>query len=220
MHWTRPHLALAPYPGRFARVDLIGPDDTGREEVEAFIAAVYQARYRARLRSFLPHLLAYYGARGQLVAAAGLRSGDEGRLFAEQYLAAPIETVMAERRIAWITRDAVVEVGSFAATTPGIARELILHVTCMLSAARRPWVLFVATQQLRNAVQRLQLSPIELAEASADRLVDQGSDWGDYYAAHPRLMCGNVVQGVACLQRKRAKDDHVDGPAHCMAAMS
>lgn len=220
MHWIRPHVTLAPFPGRFARVDLLGPDDTGRVEVEAFIAAVYHARYRATLRSFMPHLLAYYDATGQLVAAMGLRSGDEGRLFAEQYLASPIETVMAERGIAWITRDAVVEAGSFAATTPGIARELILQVTCMLSAARRPWVLFVATQQLRNAVQRLRLSPIELADASADCLLDQGSDWGDYYASRPRLMCGNIVQGGAWLHGKRAMDDHMDGPAHCMAALS
>lgn len=220
MHWIHPHVTLAPFPGRFARVALFGPEEAGRHFVEAFISSVYLARYRARLRSFMPHLLAYYDDEGQLVAAVGLRSADEGRLFAEQYLAAPIETVMAQRGIAWITRDAVVEVGNFAAVTPGIARELILQITCMMSSARRPWVLFVATQQLRNAFQRLQLSPIELAEASADRLVDKGSDWGDYYTSRPRLMCGNVAQGRAYLRGSRVADDRADWLTTCMAAMS
>lgn len=220
MHWIRPHVELAPFPGRFSRVALFGPDDDGRPAVEAFVSAVYLARYNARLHSFMPQLLAYYDDQDQLVAAVGIRSADEGPLFSEQYLPSPVESVMAQRGIAWIAREHIVEVGNFAAVTPGVARELILQVTCMLSAARRPWVLFVATQQLRNAFRRLHLSPIELAEARAERLADQGSDWGDYYASHPRLMCGNVAQGKAYLQGARAEDDRVDWLAPCMAAMS
>lgn len=218
MHWIRPHVALAPFPGRFARVALFGPDDAGRHAVEAFVAAVYLARYQARLRRFFPHLIAYYDDQEHLVAAVGLRSADEGQLFAEQYLAAPIETVMAQRGIARVTRDAVVEVGNFAAVTPGIARELILQATCILSSAHRPWVLFVATQQLRNAFQRLHLSPIELADATADRLVDHGSDWGDYYASRPRLMCGNVAQGNAYLHRRNTVEDRADWQVACRVA--
>lgn len=219
MHWLRPHVSLAPFPGRFARVELLDPDDAARAQVETFIAAIYLARYGARLRSFMPHLLAYYDVHGQLVAAVGMRSGDEGPLFAEQYLPAPVEAVMASRGLARITRDAVVEVGGFAAATPGTARELILQVTCLLARARRPWVLFVATQQLRNAFQRLHLSPIELAEAREDRLLDRGSDWGDYYASRPRLMCGNVAQGGAYLHGQET-EPKADWLAPCMAVMS
>lgn len=220
MHWIRPHVALSPFSGRFARVAYFAPGDAGRPVVEAFISAVYLARYHARLRNFLPHLLAYYDDQGQLLAAAGLRSAGEDRLFAEQYLTAPIEAVLAQRGIAWVGREEVVEVGNFAAITPGAARELIMEVTCMLSAARRPWVLFVATQQLRNAFQRLHLSPIELAEASAYRLRDQGSDWGDYYASRPRLMCGNATKGSAFLHDKCKADTPADWQARCMAATS
>jgi hypothetical protein len=217
MHWIRPHIALSPSPGRFAQVALFGPNDVGRRLVENFIAAVYLARYQARLSCFFPHLLAYYDNQGQLVAAVGLRSGDEGSLFAEQYLEQPVEVVMAQRAIAQIRRQDVVEVGNFAAITPGLARELIMQVTCTLAKARRPWVLFVATQQLRNAFQRLHLSPIELAEANPDRLTDQESDWGDYYASRPRLMCGNVAQGNAFLHRERAEDQWTGWQVPCMA---
>lgn len=220
MHWIRPHLALAPLPGRFTRVALFGPDAPGRPEVEGFISAVYLARYGARLHSFMPQLLAFYDDQHQLLAAVGLRSADEGRLFSEQYLTSPVEAVMAQRGLAWVTRAEIVEVGNFAAVTPGIARELILQVTCMLAAARRPWVLFVATQQLRNAFRRLHLSPIELAEASAERLTDKGSDWGDYYASHPKLMCGNVAQGKAYLPSAGTSDEPDAWLSPCMAVMS
>ncbi len=220
MHWIRPHIELAPFPGRFARVALYGPEDDGRAAVEAFISTVYFTRYHARLRGFLPHLLAYYDDQNRLMAAVGLRSADEGRLFCEQYLASPVETVMAQRGIARAARTDIVEFGNFAAVTPGTARELILQVTCMLSAARRPWVVFVATQQLRNAFRRLHLSPIELAAASAEHLVDQDSDWGDYYASQPRLMCGNVAHGKAYLHGARAMDAHADRHSPCLAAMS
>ena len=218
MHWIRPHVSLAPFPGRFAGVRLVDPADAGRESVERFIADVYLHRYGARLRSFLPHLLAYEDSAGSLVAAVGLRSGREGELFVEQYLDAPIEWAMPLRGITRaVDRRAVVEVGNFAATTPGIARELIVQLAHLLHEARMDWVLFVATQQLRNAFQRLHLSTVELAEARADHLRELCSDWGDYYASRPRLMCGNVAEGMALLRDAAAHPAPCAAPVLCLA---
>lgn len=221
MHWIRPHVSLAPFPGRFAGVRLVDPIDARREAVERFIADVYLHRYGARLRSFLPHLLAYEDSAGTLVAAVGLRSGGEGDLFVEQYLEAPIESAMPQRGIVrTVDRRAVVEVGNFAATTPGIARELIVQVAYLLHQARMDWVLFVATQQLRNAFQRLHLSTVELAEARVDDLRERCSDWGDYYASRPRLMCGNVAEGVALLRGSATPPVPCAAPVLCLAGAS
>ena len=218
MHWIRPHVSLAPFPGRFADVRLVDPVDPRREAVERFIADVYLHRFGARLRSFLPHLLAYEDSAGRLVAAVGLRSGGEGDLFVEQYLDAPIESAMRQRGITRaVDRRAVVEVGNFAATTPGIARELIVQLAHLLHEARMDWVLFVATQQLRNAFQRLHLSTVELAEARADHLRELCSDWGDYYASRPRLMCGNVAEGMALLRDAAAQPAPCAAPVLCLA---
>ena len=109
-----------------------------------------------------------------------------------------------------VDRRRVVEVGNFAATSPGIARELILQLALTLQAAGMDWVLLVATQQLRNAFERLRLPMLELAEARAERLGDAGADWGRYNDARPRLICGNLAEGVAYLRG-------VERPAACTA---
>lgn len=188
-------------PQGFANGALIGVDDARRADTEAFIAQVYRARYGAELSRFLPHLLAFRNAAGGLQAAVGLRSGNEGALFVEQYLDMPAEAAIAQRIGAPVSRDQLVEVGNFGAQTAGDARELILHLTCWLHAAGFRWVLFAATRQLRNAFDRLHLATVELADADASRLTDDHNQWGRYYDAQPKLMFGDIAAGHAYLQR-------------------
>jgi Thermostable hemolysin len=211
MPWS-PVSILAPLPGRFVRASLVERHDPQRKAVEAFIARIYRDRYGATLRSFLPHLLAYRDADGDMVAAVGLRMASEGDLFVEHYLDGRAEQVLAERRIADVSRAELAEVGNFSAATPGAARELILQLTWALHAAHVRWVLFAATRQLRNSFDRLHLSTLELADARADRLGDDGLQWGSYYASQPRVVCGDVVSGHAYLQR-RMQVETVDAPS-------
>ena len=190
---------LAPHPGRFAEAALVGPDHPQRAEVEAFIAGIYRQRFQAEVRRFMPQLLAYRDTRGDLVAAVGLRHAASGPLFVEHYLDAPVETVLTQCLPAAPARTQIAEVGHFAASTAGVARELIVQLAWVLSAAQVDWVLFVATQQLRNAFVRLHLAPIDLVAARAERMGDSAADWGRYYETQPRLMCGNIREGVAFL---------------------
>ena len=62
----------------------------------------------------------------------------------------------------------------------------------------------------RDRKSRLRLPMLELAEARAERLGDAGADWGRYYDARPRLICGNLAEGVAYLRG-------VERPAACTA---
>ena len=188
-------------PQGFANGALIGIDDARRADTEAFIAQVYRARYGAELTRFLPHLLAFRNAAGGLQAAVGLRSGNEGALFVEQYLDVPAEAAIARVIGGPVMRDQLVEVGNFGAQTAGDARELILHLTCWLHAAGFRWVLFAATRQLRNAFDRLHLATVELADANASRLTDDDNHWGRYYDTQPKLMFGDIAAGHAYLQR-------------------
>ncbi|HVL09876.1 MAG TPA: thermostable hemolysin [Burkholderiaceae bacterium] len=210
MSWI-PTSILAPLPGRFAHASLVSSNDPQRPAVEDFIRKIYWERYEASLHSFLPHLLAYRDTDGNMIAAVGLRLGSEGDLFVEQYLDGRAEHVIAKRRIANVPRTALAEVGNFAALTPGTARELILQLTWTLHSAHVRWVLFAATKQLRNAFDRLHLSTIELADASADRLDGDRLQWGRYYDSEPRVMCGNVVSGHSYLQQQ-LKLDGTDSP--------
>jgi hypothetical protein len=67
-------------------------------------------------------------------------------------------------------------------------------LTGTLHAAGLRWALFVATRQLHNSFDRLRVATMDLGEARGDP-----SDWGDYYAAQPRLMPGDITAGHAFL---------------------
>jgi hypothetical protein len=188
----------------FAQGALVDISDTRRAETEAFIAQVYRARYGAGLASFLPHLLAFRNDADMLRAAVGLRSGDEGPLFVEQYLDMPAEAAIAAHLGRPVSRGALVEAGNFGAMRAGDARALIVHMTHWLHLAGFRWVLFAATRQLRNTFDRLHLGTIDLAPALASRLVGDTSDWGRYYDTQPRLMFGDIGAGHAWLMRSGA----------------
>ena len=184
-----------------------------RAEVEAYIARIYMQRYGAVLRSFLPYLLVYRDASGDIRAAVGLRRGGDGGFFVEQYLDAPAEQAIAAVTGRAVQRNEMVEVGNFASTSAGDARELILQLTASLHAEGLRWVLFAATRQLRNAFDRLHLSTVELAEARSDRLSGDHSDWGSYYEAQPKVMFGDIAAGHAYLARLAAAVDDEARPA-------
>ena len=54
----------------------------------------------------------------------------------------------------------------------------------------------------------------------ADHLRELCSDWGDYYASRPRLMCGNVAEGVALLRDTAAQPAPCAAPVLCLAGAS
>jgi hypothetical protein len=205
MSWI-PASSAATFSPRLPQSQVVGPQDPCRSEVEQFIAHVYHERYGATLHAFLPQLLAFRDAQGLLVAAVGMRVGSEGPLFVEQYLDEPVQAILSHREIATVGRDRIAEIGNFAATAPGVARELTVHLTDMLHVARVRWVLFAATQQLRNTLDRLHLVTVELGEASPERLIGDASQWGSYYQARPKVVCGNVAAGRAFLYQSRKQD--------------
>jgi hypothetical protein len=186
---------------RFHSASMIEAGHSDRAEVEDFIAQVYHERYGATLRSFLPRLLAFRDGDGRLQAAVGLRRGQEGTLFVEQYLDTPAETAVNLRLGRPVRREELVEVGSFASRSPGDAREVIVLITGLLHQAGVRWVLFAATRQLRNAFDRLRLATVVLAEARSDRLQGDPAQWGSYYDAQPQVLFGDIAAGHAFLHR-------------------
>lgn len=188
----------------FTQGALVEASDARRTETETFIAEVYRARYGASLAAFLPHLLAFRNDTGALRAAVGLRSGDEGPLFVEQYLDVPAEAAIAAHLGRPVSRSALVEAGNFGAMRAGDASALIVHMTHWLHLAGFRWVLFAATRQLRNTFDRLHLATVALAPARASRLQGDTSEWGRYYETQPTLMFGDIGAGHAFLVRSGA----------------
>lgn len=202
---------------RFHTAGLIDPGHAQRAEVEAFIAGIYAERYGARLRNFLPCLLTFRDVDGVLQAAVGVRRGQHGPLFVEQYLDHPAEAAIRLRLGRPVRRDELVEVGGFASRSPGDAREVIVQLTGLLHRAGVRWVLFVATRQLRNAFDRLRLSTDLLADARSEQLQGDASDWGTYYDAQPQVLFGDIAAGHAFLHRDLVADASMQPLAACRA---
>jgi hypothetical protein len=199
---------------------LVLPGDAQRAQVEAFVADIYRRHHGACLRSFLPDLLAFRDGDDCVQAVVGLRRGGAEPLFVEQYLDAPAEAVVAAHAGRQVDRRLVVEVGNLAVSTAGDIRPLVAHLTALLHEAGLRWVLFTATRQLRNTFARIGLAPVELADARADRLRDDASDWGNYYAVQPRVVLGDLAAGQAWLHARTGACRDPDAPSLELLARS
>ncbi|SDD75325.1 thermostable hemolysin [Aquimonas voraii] len=203
----------------FRHADCIDRAHPQRAEVEAFIHAIYAARFDARPPALMPHLLAFRDADGELLAAVGLRCAIEGPLFVERYLGAPVERVLAERLGHAPPRAEVVEIGNFAAATPGAARALILALIPLLRGAGLRWTLFAATRQLRNAFARLGLDPRFLCRAQAEALGSEGEAWGRYYETDPEVLFGDLEGARVGVGEYAASKPARDVPVVARAAL-
>jgi hypothetical protein len=176
-----------------------GQQDAGRDTLERFVQHVYRNSFGADLGAFYPHLTAFI-TRDRIRGVVGYRDGMEQPLFSELYLDAPVERVMASYLDEAVERRRVVEVGNLALAGAGEARWAIAAMTVLLYAAGYRWVLFTAIRSLFNAFQRLGLNPVQIAIPEPGRLPDNGSSWGSYYDAGPRVYAGNIEAGLSKLR--------------------
>lgn len=181
-------------------VDVVDACHDRRAEAEDFVHRVFARRHRADVQSFYPDLLGFRDPRQQR-AVVGFRGARGGRLFAEQYLGEPAQSLIGGRVGEAITRGELVEVGNLALENPGDARWVIAAATCFLHALGYRWVLFTATRSLINTFQRLGLQPLALVSAHSRLLDDEAERWGDYYQAGPVVCAGNIASGYRKLHR-------------------
>jgi hypothetical protein len=168
-----------------------------RAALERFIAERFSSVHGARIQHFCEHLLGVRDALGRWHAAAGYTPARAGSLFLEQYLDRPAEQLLAAAAGTRVARASVAEVGNLAAE-PGMGRMLIPAIGRHLHRLGYRWVVFTATRELRNALRRLQLAPLQLAPALPARLPDAGASWGSYYRPDPAVMGGRIA---ACFEK-------------------
>lgn len=171
-----------------------GPADPGRDDIERYIAEVFEKNYSAQLRHFKPRLLALHSTTGDMLAALGLRDALAERLFLEVYLDEPVESRLAAVCGRPVAREGIVEVGNLASRHPGRARCLFRALTIHLYRHGAEWALFTIAPFLRNIFKRLDFHLFHLCPADGTRLGEAVLDWGSYYDSHPQVMAVNVKQ--------------------------
>ena len=180
------------------QLSLHSPLALHRTQIEQFIHARYAETYDADIAHFLPLLMASW-REGEVTGVLGLRPGQAGRFFVENYLEQPMEAVLGQRLGETVPRASLIETGNLAGTR-GSSQLLFIVLTQVLCRAGFRWVTFTATAQVSALLHRLGFAPQALCEADPRRLGEQAGAWGSYYANRPWVVAGDVVQAYQTLQ--------------------
>lgn len=177
----------------------ITPESAMAETVAGFIRRRFRQAYGADPALRVPALLALTTAQGSLLAAVGVRSAGQERLFLEDYLSESVESVIPEPVS---ERHRIAEIAHLAGVEAGVSHYLFASLSVWLESGGYDWVVCTGTDQLRNSFHRLGITVRVLADADPARLPDGGAGWGRYYDHHPVVMAIKVSDGVSALRQK------------------
>lgn len=172
-----------------------------RSAVESFIRVVYRQRFGARVPGFMPRLLSRHSGDERVLAAVGYRVAQEP-LFLEQYLDAPVETLIAAHAAVPPCRDQIAEVGHLASRVCGEGRHLMLDLALQLEGLGIRWVVCTITEELGHLFTRMGLTPLHLGYADPQRLGAAAADWGSYYTHHPAVVAGHLPSALETLRQQ------------------
>jgi hypothetical protein len=173
-----------------------GPFSPQRLLVEEFVRREFFAHFGARIRNFMPELLALHGRDGGLRAVVGCRAAGAEKLFLETYTNEPIETALAARNGFFVPRQRIVEIGSLACHSAAAAIAIVRALVPHLLNAGFSWVVFTGADTVMNVFRHLGLEPLVLCEADPQLLGDARRHWGSYYDHNPRVMAGRIADGA------------------------
>ncbi|HSH86608.1 MAG TPA: thermostable hemolysin [Methylophilus sp.] len=167
-----------------------------RAEVEAFIAEVFYRAYRARIKHFMPRLIALRDEEHHLMAAFGMREASDSVLFLEQYLDEPIEAIISKRFGQTILRSEITEIGNLAVANPRNSGILISHVIEHSLAANVQWCVATAHHTLQNGLIKGGVDVRPLHAVNPERLpADERVHWGSYYEQTPQIIAVSRMAG-------------------------
>jgi hypothetical protein len=167
-----------------------------RKLLEEFVRREFHAHFGARIRHFMPELLALHSRDGGIRAVVGCRSAGVERLFLETYTGKPIEAALAARLGVRVARERIVEIGSLACSSATAAIAIIRALVPHLLHAGFAWVVFTGADTVMNVFRHLGLTPRELCAADPLLLGHARHDWGTYYDHQPYVMAGRIQDGV------------------------
>lgn len=185
-NWHMPRLPHI----RMPRFGLHTPGAAERTAVEDYIRARFASVHQAQVNHFLPNIISLRCG-GEYSAAVGLAPACGGKLFAEQYLGAPVEQCISETLGKTVTRDQIVEIGNLVSTWKGSSLLLFIVIGEVMERLGYQYVMFTGTREVKALLARLRYAPVVLADANPGALPDGGASWGSYYTHQPQVMFGD-----------------------------
>ncbi len=175
-------------------------DSPRRCDLEEFVRDEFFLYFNARVKHFMPLLLALHDRVDRVHAVVGCRYAADEPLFLETYTREPIEQSIARRTGVAVARGDVVEIGSLACCGPRAALEMVEALIPFLLEAGFSWVVFTGADTVKNVFRRMNLAPTVLCRADQELLGEGREDWGSYYDHNPEVMVGRLREGAAALQ--------------------
>lgn len=194
--WHMPRLPQIKIP----RFGLQTPGSSERAAVEAYIHDRFAGVHHAEVTHFLPNIISLRCG-GEYSAAVGLAPAGNGKVFAEHYLAAPVEQVISEKLGLQVERDQIVEIGNLVSTWKGSSLLLFIVIGEVMERLGYHYVMFTGTREVKALLARLRYSPIVLADADPNLLPDGGASWGSYYTNNPQVMFGDNRPAMAAARK-------------------
>jgi hypothetical protein len=184
--WHMPRLPHISIP-RFALHTSVS---TERTAVETYIHQRFSQVHQAQVTHYLPNIISLRCG-GEYTAAVGMAPASEGKLFAEQYLSAPIEQLIGETLGLQVERKQIIEIGNLVSTWKGSSLLLFIVIGEVMERLGYQYVIFTGTREVKTLLARLRYNPSVLAEANPSLLADGGASWGSYYKNKPQVMFGD-----------------------------
>ncbi|MFV3076513.1 thermostable hemolysin [Niveispirillum fermenti] len=179
-----------------------------RQRVEGMIRDTYASTYGGHIAVTHPMLMSLRDTEDRILAGVGFRPAGEAPLFLETYLDRPVEAMI----LGTVARSRIVEIGNLAAVEPGASYLLFMALAAYLHGCGFEKAVVTATRSLRRLFRRIGFDAMELCQARPERMGPAAADWGSYYAADPRVVCGDVAFGAVCLDRFLTGEGHRELP--------
>lgn len=199
-------------------VSIVSAQSPERAALEASITRKFANAFGAQLTEFMPELL-HLGVAGAPGAVVGIRPACRNALFLEQYLDTPIEQAIARAFGTPVDRAQIVEIGNLAANVAGLAYTLFALLASVLDSAGYRWVSCTATPQVVAMLAKMGFPSQTIRSADPARLEHGAADWGDYYAACPQVVAGDVRSAAARVAAHPVMSTLVQRFAQPVAAM-
>ncbi len=175
--------------------------ENGRADLEEAVKLRYARAYGARIEHFHDRLIGFRDEDGAVTGVIGCTPARSAcHLFIENYVDAPIESVIS-RALGWqVARESVAEVGNLISEHGGLGRYLLAAMIRWLDGQEISWAVFAATRRVRLLVRRMGLECNDLGEADGSRLGASKALWGSYYDDSPRLVAVHVPRALEAVE--------------------
>jgi hypothetical protein len=114
----------------------------------------------------------------------------------EQYMEKPVEQALSFLAKEPVARESIIEIGNLVATQRGASQLLFVLLLAILHKANYRWVVFTATKQVGQLLNKLHFEPLRVCTADSKMLEGSSNHWGSYYEANPSVLAGDLQPAI------------------------